>query len=152
MEDISIKIHQRFRLILLGLILLFLGLSAFITAKLAIHQPDDFVFSIVVVSITIAFSLFEAFLTIKNYKKEISLINVGFTTRGFLNPIPMIAVFSGLILSVGLCVSGLVFYFIREEMTIKCNAIVILLIGVYLLINCLFYISFIYYINKHKYK
>ena len=152
MDNISIKIHQRFRLILLGLILLFLGLGAFTTAELAIYQPDDYIFSIVVVSVTMLFSLFEAFLTIKNYKKEIALTSVGFTSRGNFNPIPMIAVFAGLILSIGLCVTGITFCFIREDMTIKCNALVILLIGVYLLINCVFYIVFICYINKHKYK
>ena len=148
----DIKLHQRYRLILLGLILLFFSVCAFTMGEIIIYRPDDYVFSLVVVIVLVLFGLFESFLTIKKYKKELSLLSIGFTPRGYINPIPLIAIGIGVATGLILSLLGIILCFIKEDMSVKCSSLVILVIGLYLLINCVFYLAFIIYMNKLKNK
>ena len=147
--DIIRKQNLLFRLVLVGLVLLSIVISVLSLLALVAYKPEDFVFSLVVVVIAIVFELFEIIMTLVNIKKVLSLLKIGFTDRGYVNPIPMIAILIGLVIGLAMSVSGLVIFFVRPEAIIKCNALVILSIGIYLLLNCVFYVIFVLVSKKH---
>ena len=142
MEDKN-KIFLAFRIVLLGLLLLTLGVPVLTILALMAYKPEDFVFSLIVVIITCLFVIFQMIMSLINIKKPLAIYRIGFTDRGFVNPIPLIAVIMGLIIGLGLSLLGIILFFIKAEPIIKCNSLVILSIGLYLLVNCVFYIIFV---------
>ena len=136
-----------YRFTLSMLILISLGLNALTMAKAIIHKPNEYVFSCVVLVILSIFALFELVMTLVNCKKEPSLSKITRTQRGYFNPIPLIAVTLGVIISLGLMIPGFCLYFLREELVIKCNALVIFDVGFFLFINCFIYYL---YVLMHK--
>ena len=147
--DIIKKQNLLFRLVLCGLVLLCVGISTLAILALVAYKPEDFIFSLVVVVIAIVFELFEIIMTLVNIKKVLSLLKIGFTDRGYVNPIPMIAILIGLVIGFAMTVTGIVLFFVRPEPIIKCNSLVILSIGIYLLLNCVFYVIFVLVSKKH---
>ena len=145
---INQKQYLTFRLVLLGLILLTLAVSSLTILAIATFLPEDYIFSLIVVVIAMLFAVFELIMTIKNIKKPLSIYKIGFTYRGLLNPIPLIAVAMGAVIGLSLSLLGIILFFIREEAVIKCNSLVVLSIGFYLLVNCIFYIIFILFARK----
>ena len=137
------KIFLAFRIVLLGLLLLTLGVPVLTILALMAYKPEDFVFSLIVVIITCLFVIFQMIMSLINIKKPLAIYRIGFTDRGFVNPIPLIAVIMGLIIGLGLSLLGIILFFIKAEPIIKCNSLVILSIGLYLLVNCVFYIIFV---------
>lgn len=142
MEDKN-KIFLAFRIVLLGLLLMTLGVPVLTILVLMAYKPEDFVFSLIVVIITCLFIIFQMIMSLINIKKPLAIYRIGFTDRGLLNPIPLIAVIMGLIIGLGLSLLGIILFFIKVEPIIKCNSLVILSIGLYLLVNCVFYIIFV---------
>ena len=145
---INQKQYLLFRFVLIGLLLLTLAISALTILAIATYLPEDYIFSLIVVVATIIFAIFELIMTIKNIKKPLAVYKIGFTYRGFINPIPLIAIIMGVVIGLSLSLLGSILFFIREEAVIKCNSLVILSIGFYLLINCVFYIAFILFVRK----
>ena len=142
MENMS-KFNLTFRLVLIGLLLLSFAVSSLAISQLVIHTPEDYIFSLVVVIITITFGLFELVMTLIHIKRPLAILKIGVTERRQINPIPLIAVGIGVVIALGFSVFGTVMYFVKSELVIKCNALVILSIGFFLLINCVFYITVI---------
>lgn len=147
---ITFKQYLAFRLVLLGLLLISLGIPVLTILALVAYRPDDFIFSIIVVAILVVFILFEIIMTIINVKKPLSIYRIGFTKRGLFNPIPLIAVVLGAIIGLALSLLGSILFFVKSEPVIKCNSLVILSIGLYLLVNCIFYIIFVLFVRKHN--
>ena len=134
------KFNLTFRLVLIGLLLLSFGVSSLAILTLVKHTPEDYIFSLVVVIITITFGLFELVMTLIHIKKPLAILKIGLTEGRQINPIPLIAIGIGLLIAVGFSIFGVVTYFVKSELVIKCNALVILSIGFFLLINCVFYL------------
>ena len=148
--EVTKKQYLVFRLVLVGLLLLSLLLPVLTILALVEFRPDDFVFSLIVVIITIVFVLFEMVMTLINIKKPLAIYRIGFTERGFINPIPLIAVIMGLIVAVSLSLLGIILFFVKSEPVIKCNSLVILSIGLYLFENCIFYLAFILFAKSQS--
>lgn len=146
--DIKARAFLTFKIVLLGLLLLTLGILALTILALVAYKPEDFVFSLIVVIITCVFIIFQMIMVIINVKKPLAIYRIGFTDRGLVNPIPLIAVVMGLIIGLSLSLLGIILFFIKVDPIIKCNSLVILSIGFYLLINCVFYIIFILFCKK----
>ena len=147
---ITTKQHLTFRLVLVGLLLLSLLIPVLTILALNAFRPDDFVFSLIVIIITIVFILFEMIMTLINIKKPLAIYRIGFTDRGLFNPIPLIAVIMGLVIAVSLSLLGTILFFVKSEEIIKCNSLVILSIGMYLLENCIFYIAFVLFVKNQS--
>lgn len=137
------KFNLTFRLVLIGLLLLSFAVSSLAIITLVKHTPEDYIFSLVVVIITITFGLFELVMTLIHIKRPLAILKIGVTERRQINPIPLIAVGIGVVIALGFSIFGTVMYFVKSELVIKCNALVILSIGFFLLINCVFYITVI---------
>ena len=146
--SISQKQYLLFRFVLIGLLLLVLAISALTILAIATYLPEDYIFSLIVVVIAMIFVVFELIMTIKNIKKPLAIYKISFTYRGFINPIPLIAIIMGVVIGISLSLLGTILFFIRDEAVIKCNSLVILSIGFYLLINCVFYIAFLLFARK----
>ena len=134
------RFNLTFRLVLVGLLLLSYGVSSLAIVTIVKSRPEDWVFSLVVVVIAIVFGLFEFVVNLLHIKRPLSIIKIGITERGQINPIPMIAILASLLLALGVTTFGIVMYFVKNEIVIKCNALVITSIGFFLLINCVFYL------------
>lgn len=147
MTDLN-KTFFVFKIVLLGLFFLSLGIPVLTILALFAYTPEDYVFSLVVVILTILFIAFQMIMVIINIKKPLAIYRIGFTDRGLVNPIPLIAVVMGLIIGLSLSLLGIILFFIKVDPVIKCNSLVILSIGFYLLINCVFYIIFILFCKK----
>ena len=145
---ITEKQHLTFKLVLLGLLFVSLGVPVLTMLALFAYLPEDYVLSLIVVIITTLFILFEMIMTLINIKKPLAIYRIAMTEKGLLNPIPLIAVIIGLLIGLSLSILGVVLFFIRSEPVIKCNSLVILTIGLYLLINCVFYIIFVLFLRK----
>ena len=145
---ITEKQHLTFKLVLLGLLFVSLGVPVLTMLALFAYLPEDYVLSLIVVIITTLFILFEMIMTLINIKKPLAIYRIAMTEKGFINPIPLIAVIIGLLIGLSLSILGVVLFFIRSEPVIKCNSLVILTIGLYLLINCVFYIIFVLFLRK----
>ena len=143
------KLNIAFKVVLIGLIFLSFIIPVLTILTLVSYKPDDYIFSLVVVAILLAFGLTEIIFTLINFKKPLGIYRIGITERGQINPIPLIAVSLGIIIALSFSIFGLVMFFVKTEAVIKCNALVILSIGLYLLINCVFYILVII-IKKKK--
>lgn len=137
------KINFIYRFTLSALILVSLGINALSMTKVIVNKPNDYVFSCVVIVVLSIFALFEVTLTIINHKKNPSLSKITRTERGYFNPIPFIAVILGAIIGLALSLTGSIIYFVKEDIMIKCNALVIFDVGFYLLINCIVYFLYI---------
>ena len=142
------KFNLAFRLVLIGLLLLFYGMSAFSIFTIMSNTPEDYIFSLVVISVALLFATFELVMNLLHIKRSLSILKIGITERGQINPIPMIAIIASLVLAFGVTTFGLVMYFVKNELVIKCNALVITSIGLFLLINCVFYLIVILLAKK----
>lgn len=142
------KFNLAFRLVLIGLLLLFYGVSAYAIFTIMSNTPEDYIFSLVVISVALLFSTFELVMNLLHIKRSLSILKIGITERGQINPIPMIAIIASLLLALGVTTFGLVMYFVKNELVIKCNALVITSIGFFLLINCVFYLIVILLAKK----
>ena len=142
------KFNLAFRLVLIGLLLLFYGMSAFSIFTIMSNTPEDYIFSLVVISVALLFATFELVMNLLHIKRSLSILKIGITERGQINPIPMIAIVASLVLALGVTTFGLVMYFVKNELVIKCNALVITSIGFFLLINCVFYLIVILLAKK----
>ena len=138
--DKTSRFNFAFRLVLVGLLLLFYGLCAFSIVVILKNSLEDYIFSLVVISVALLFGTFELVMNLLHIKRPLSILKIGLTERGQINPIPMIAILASLALAIGVTTFGLVMYFVKNELVIKCNALVITSIGFFLLINCLFYL------------
>ena len=142
------KFNLAFRLVLIGLLLLFYGVSAYAIFTIMSNTPEDYIFSLVVISVALLFATFELVMNLLHIKRSLSILKIGITERGQINPIPMIAIVASLALALGVTTFGLVMYFVKNELVIKCNALVITSIGFFLLINCVFYLIVILLAKK----
>ena len=142
------KFSFTFRLVLVGLLLMSFAISSLAIVTLVKYTPEDYIFSLVVVVITIMFGLFELVMTLIHIKRPLAILKIGVTDRCQVNPIPLIAVGIGLLIALGFTTFGTVMYFVKTELVIKCNALVILSIGFFLLINCVFYLIVILLAKK----
>ena len=142
------KFNLAFRLVLIGLLLLFYGISAYAIFTIMSNTPEDYIFSLVVISVALLFATFELVMNLLHIKRSLSILKIGITERGQINPIPMIAIVASLLLALGVTTFGLVMYFVKNELVIKCNALVITSIGFFLLINCVFYLIVILLAKK----
>ena len=142
------KFNLAFRLVLIGLLLLFYGVSAYAIFTIMSNTPEDYIFSLVVISVALLFATFELVMNLLHIKRSLSILKIGITERGQINPIPMIAIVASLLLALGVTTFGLVMYFVKNELVIKCNALVITSIGLFLLINCVFYLIVILLAKK----
>ena len=145
---ITEKQHLTFKLVLLGLLFVSLGVPVLTMLALFAYLPEDYVLSLIVIIITTLFIFFEMIMTLINIKKPLAIYHIAMTEKGLINPIPLIAVIIGLLIGLSLSILGVVLFFIRSEPVIKCNSLVILTIGLYLLINCVFYIIFVLFLRK----
>ena len=143
------KQNLKMRWLLVLFICVSLGISAFCLSFILTHKYEDFVFSIIVLVITILFAIFELFMTLYNYKKPLSLFRFAFTDNGFINPIGVLTVIMISLIGLGLFLTGVIMFSIKDDISIKCNSLVILSLGSYILINCAYYVFFILF-NKKK--
>ena len=143
------KKNNIFRITLSVLILAVFFLNGFTMGMLIKLQPSDFVFSCVVIAVLSLFAAFELTLTLFNFKKEPALSKITYTERGYFNYIPFIAVSLGMLIALALSIAGICLYFLRSELAVKCNSLVLLAVGFYLLINCSVYYLYVL-MNKKK--
>ena len=138
-----------YRISLITLLLVSFLLNGFTFGILTKYQPEDYIFSCVVIAFVTLFALFELIMTVIHFSKEPSLKKITYTERGHFNFIPLIAVGLGTLIALGLSITGVCLYFINDDITIKSNSLVILAVGFYLLINCVIYYLFVL-INKKR--
>ena len=138
------------RITLLFLLLISLGLNGFSIAYISIRQPDDFVFSNIALIVLSLFALFEFVLTLINFEKEPSLSKISRTERGYFNYIPLIAVGIGTIIAIGLLVGGLTIFFSKKAVGVRCNSLILIAIGTFLFINCFVYYFYILLNRKNS--
>ena len=143
------KQNLKMRWLLVFFICVSLGISAFCLSFISTHKYEDFVFSIIALVITILFAVFELFMTLYNYKKPLSLFRFAFTDNGFINPIGVLTMIMISLIGLGLFLTGVIMFSIKDDISIRCNSLVILSLGSYVLINCIYYVFFIL-LNKKK--
>ena len=118
-------------------------LNGYAFGMLTKYQPEDFIFSCVVISVLCLFALFELVMNFIKFSKTPSLEKITYTERGYFNVIPFIAVSLGMLIALGLTITGTVLFFIKEDISIKCNSLVVLTVGFYLLLNCVVYYLYV---------
>ena len=142
----------KLRIFLISLIALSLGLFSFNISYLFINKVPDIVMSMIALVVLSLFALMEITITLVNFKKPLGVEKIGFTERDNVNPIPLIA--TGLIAVIGLAfiIPGLIFFFSKDDVTVKSYALVLLSMGTFILLNCIFYlVSFLTFrVIKHK--
>lgn len=141
--------NVKMRWLLVFFICLSLAINAYSLCYIFIYRYDDYIFSGIVVILASLFAIFEIVLTIVNYHKKMILFKLGFTDNGFVNPILLLTAGMCTLIGLGLFVTGLVIFLIRDDISIRGNSLVILSIGSYVLINCIYYYFFILFNRKN---
>ena len=135
-KNLTIKL----RLFLICLTALSLGLFAYSISYLFINEVSDKVMSMIALVVLSLFALMEITITLVNFKKPLGVEKIGVTERGNVNPIPLIA--TGLIAVIGLAfiIPGLIFFFSKDDTTIRSYALILFSMGAFILLNCIFYL------------
>ena len=141
--------NVKMRWLLVFFICVSLAFNAYALSYIFIYRYEDYIFSGVVVILASVFAIFEIALTLVNYHKRMILYKLGFSDNGFVNPIMMLTAHMCALIGLGLTVTGVVIFLIKDDISIRGNSLVILSIGIYVLINCVFYYFFILFNKKN---
>lgn len=142
------KLDLLFRLILSGLLMVTFGLISYSFAFIFINAVEDKILSIIALVVICIFALFELVVTILKIHHPFGIEKTAFTSRGNINPIPMISMVLIAIIGLGFTIPGLVLFLIKNDAAIKSYSLVILSMGVFILVNCVFY--FLYVLSFKK--
>ena len=132
-----------FRLVSGFLLLLSLGVSAFALSQVIITRPDEVPLLLIAISVVSIFAILEMIVILRGGRKESNLYKIAFNENGTINNIPLIAVYVGTGIGIGLVALGISVYCIRIESMIKCSMLVVVAISSYLLLNCLIYYIYV---------
>ena len=148
--NIEEKRYFKSRLLSTFLLLLSLGGSVFSLVTIIMNNPDNIILMYIALILCMSFNVFEIVFILKRYKKESALQSIAFNENGTINNVPLIAVGVGTVLAVGLLTLSLVVYFVRGEISIKCDMMIILSIAGYLFANCLVYYFYLLFFKKRE--
>ena len=132
-----------FRLVSGFLLLLSLGVSAFSLSQVIITRPDEVALLLIAISVVSLFAVLEMIVMLRGGKKESNLYKIAFNDNGTINNVPLIAVYVGTGIGLGLTALGISVYCIRVEVMIRCSMLVVIAISSYLLLNCVIYYIYV---------
>ena len=121
------------------LLLLCLGVTSFALSQVIIYRPEESILLIIAIAVTLLFASLELIFILKGGRKDSNLYKIAFNENGRINNVPLIAVFVGTGLGLGLTALGIAVFFTRSEIMIKCSMLIVIAISSYLLVNCLIY-------------
>lgn len=131
------------RFILLGLLGVSLGVVAYTLVYINVYHISDFVLSLITLIVLSLFIGFEVFLTLRKFRSPLALKNIAFLEHGYVNPIAALASVMLTALGLGFFIPGLVVFFKNSDLTIRSYALIIISIGTYIFLNCVFYYIYV---------
>ena len=141
------------RIITSLILLTSLGLSGFSVSQIFINSPENKTLDLVALFAVIFFCVFEIIVIMRRWKKESYMYKIAFDEKGdHFNTVALIAVLIGTVFGLGISVLSLLLYFTKDDLTIKCNVLIILSIGYYLFINCICYFIYLLMFRKKPFK
>ena len=133
-----------YRLVGAFLLLGVLALTSIAVWKVIVLKPEEMTLTLIAMVLTAAVIILQTGFLLKGWKKESNLYKIAFNDNRHVNNIPLIAVIVGTVFGAGLLALGISAYYLREELTIKCSMLVVVIIGSYLFANCLIYLLYLF--------
>ena len=149
--NFRIRKIRLYRIVATILLLLSIGLSAFVLAKVIMAKPEKIVLDGIALGLTIAFTIGQIILIIRGGKKESHLLDIAFNSDYTVNKLPFVVVLVGTTFGLGLDILATVVLFTRDNtVAVYCSMLIILAIASYLLLNCLIYLLFTLIFKKRE--
>ena len=141
-----------FRLISVLLISGALVFDIFIAIYIFSHKSSNQIVSGIGCILAALMMIFESILILRGWAKENVLYKIAFNPNGKLNNVPFIAVWVATVFGVGLTILGSLLHYFRHEEPFITSSYVILLVAIYLLVNCLSYFLYCFMFKKREIK
>ena len=141
-----------FRLISVLLIAGALGFDIFIAIYIFSHKSSNQLVSGIGCILAGLMMIFESVLILRGWKKESILYKIAFNPNGKLNNVPFIAVWVATVFGVGLTILGSLLHYFRHEEPYITSSYVIILVAIYLLVNCIMYFLYCFMFKKREIK
>ena len=138
------------RLLLVVTILLSLTLIVFSVSYIFIHNISDRILSLIVLILLSVFALFEIVLTLRKIHSQLAIEKLAFFEYERVNPITSLACFLVAIIGLGFSIPGLVIFISKSDLTVRSYSLVILSIGTYILLHCIYFIIFVLSFKKQS--
>lgn len=149
--NFRIRKIRLYRVVATILLLLSIGLSAFVLAKVIMARPEKIVLDGIALGLTIAFAIGQIILIIRGGKKESHLLDIAFNSDYTVNKLPFVVVLIGTTFGLGLDILATVVLFTRDNtVAVYCSMLIILAIASYLLLNCFIYLLFTLIFKKRE--
>lgn len=141
-----------FRLISILFIFGALGFDIFIAIYIFSHKSSNQIVSGIGCILAALMMIFESILILRGWTKENLLYKIAFNHNDKLNNVPFIAVLVATVFGVGLTILGSLLHYFRHEEPFITSSYVILLVAIYLLVNCLSYFLYCFMFKKREIK
>lgn len=149
--NIRVRKIRLYRIIAVALLLVALGLNAFVIAKVIMSRPEKIILDTIALSLTAAFIIGQIVLIASGKDKESKLIDIAYNTDYTVNKLALVIVLVGTSLGIGLDILTLVVIFTRNITSeVMCSMYIIMAIATYLLLNCLIYLIFTIIFRKKE--
>lgn len=140
-----------YRVLATTLLILSIALTTFVLAEIIISHPQKLVLDCIALGLTISFAIGQIILILRGKKKESHLLDIAFNTDNSVNKIALVAVLVGASIGIGLIILTIVVILTRDNSTsVFCSMLIIMAIAVYLLFNCLIFLSFTVLFRKRE--
>ena len=141
-----------FRLISATLVLGSLGFDIFVLIYVFTHKSNNQIVSAIGCILAALMMIFECVLLLRGWNKENALYKIAFNPNEKLNNVPFIAVCVATVFGTGLTILGSLLNVLKHEEPFITSSFVIILVAIYLLVNCLIYFLFCIMYKKRKIK
>lgn len=141
-----------FRLISSFLIACVLGFDIYVAVYVFSHKSSNQIVSGIGCILAALMMLFEIILVLRGWGKENSLYKIAFNPNDKLNNVPFIAVWVATVFGVGLTILGSLLNVLKHEEPFITSSFVIIVVAVYLLVNCLIYFLYCFMFKKREIK
>ena len=149
--NIRVRKIRLYRIIAVALLLVALGLDAFVITKVIMSKPEKIILDAIALSLTASFIIGQVILIISGKDKESKLIDIAFNTDFTVNKLALVVILVGTSIGLGLDILTLVVLFTRTNTTeVMCSMYIIMSIATYLLLNCLIFLIFTFIFRKKE--
>lgn len=138
------------RLLLVVTILLSLSLIVYSITYIFVNNIIDKILSLIALFLISIFAIFEIVLTLRKIHSQLAIEKLAFFEYGRVNPITSLACFLVAIIGLGFSIPGLVIFINKSDLTVRSYSLVILSIGTYILLHCIYFIIFVLSFKKQS--
>lgn len=141
-----------FRLISSFLISGVLGFDIYVAIYIFSHKSSNQILSGVGCILAALMMIFETILILRGWGKESVLYKIAFNPNDKLNNVPFIAVWVATVFGVGLTILGSLLNVLKHEEPFITSSFVIIVVAIYLLVNCIIYFLYCFMFKKREIK